>query len=74
MNLFYTIQAPYNTVKYSITNEDIAAEYFMINEFTGQMSVKKGLYLDEEQSDSYSVSNNFYLFFFGFRNNNNPSV
>ena len=43
-------------MRYAITNEDIAAEYFMVNEVTGELSVKKGLYLDEEQNDAYSVS------------------
>ena len=48
-------QAPFNTMEYSIVGDDISKEYFIINEITGEISVKKNLGLDPDRRTSYVI-------------------
>lgn len=49
-------QAPHNEIRYFITGSDKAREYFLINEITGEIYIKKPLSQDDPNVDSYSVS------------------
>lgn len=55
----YLFQKPHNVVRYEITGSSKALEYFLVNEVTGDLYVKKPLTEDDPDTDSYTVSPTF---------------
>lgn len=49
------MQRPYNQVRYEMIGSSHAMEYFLINEVTGQIYVRKPLTEDDPAVDSYEV-------------------
>ena len=50
------VQAPHNQVRYSLTGDSTALEYFMVDASTGHVSLKKSVVLDPAKKTQYSVS------------------
>ena len=46
-------QSPYNVIRYTLNEE--SREYFMVDEYSGDVSVKKPLSADETNEDRYNV-------------------
>ncbi len=51
---------PYNTFVFEITGDQEGMEYFMVDAVTGQVAVKKGLYLDTRKRTQYNVRHLFH--------------
>ncbi len=49
-------KAPHNEIRYIITGSNKAREFFLINEITGEIYIKKPLSEDEASVSSYTVS------------------
>ena len=47
-------QAPHNTVRYYLVGDTLAQQYFMVNEMTGEVAVRKDLAADS--NTRYTVS------------------
>ena len=50
------LQAPFNTITYHLIQDQTAQQFFMVNERTGEISVRRDLAAD--QNTEYSVSEN----------------
>ena len=48
-------QSPHNDIRYMITSSEKALEFFLINEITGQIYIKKPLSEDDPDTTSYTV-------------------
>ena len=49
-------KAPHNEIRYEITGSNNAQEFFLINEVTGEVYIKKPLSEDQPDVNSYVVS------------------
>ena len=58
---FLPIQSPHKDVKYTLVGDATAQEYFMVDENTGHISLKKSVVLDPDRRTTYIVSTSFLL-------------
>ena len=49
-------QSPYNELRYSMIGEDSVLQYFMIDDVTGDVALKKSVQQDPDSKDTYFVS------------------
>ena len=49
-------KSPYNQIRYTITGSNKAREFFLIDEISGEISIKKPLSEDDPNVNSYTVS------------------
>ena len=52
----FPLQAPHNEISYTLTGDSTALEYFMVDENTGYISLKKSVALDPQRRTQYNVS------------------
>ena len=50
------IQSPYNTVRYEMAGSEHALSYFLVNEVTGDVFIKRPLSEDSQDIDSYVIN------------------
>ena len=50
------LQSPHKDVQYTMVGDTTAQEYFMVDENTGHISLKKSVVLDPERRTAYTVS------------------
>lgn len=50
-------QSPHNEISYSLAGDSTALEYFMVDETTGYISLKKSVALDPQRRTQYNVCN-----------------
>lgn len=55
-DLLNSLQSPHNDIRYEIAGSRKANEFFLINEVTGEIYIKKPLSEDNEDVNSYTVS------------------
>lgn len=48
--------APYDEIRYSLVGNALGAEYFLVNERTGQIFQRRAIQYDPEMTKEYTVS------------------
>ena len=54
--VYFVLQKPHNEVRYKMTGSDNAKKYFVVNEVSGEVYIKKPLYEDADSVSKYTVS------------------